>query len=114
MSFSYIYTGEAHTDTSDDYMSELGMDDSAIEAVQRQESYQTTQSAATAQAWVMEQLGIADVQVNYHGDSDTRATSTEALWRAYRVELRDYVTADDDGTLTINGDAPSAPSDETD
>lgn len=109
MSFSFRYQGELHTDTSDEYLEALGLDSDTIESIQNQASYITQKEAAEAQAWAIEQLALADIAIHYHQDGDSRATATEDEWRAYRVALRDYVSSDENGDLTVNGGAPNTP-----
>ena len=41
--FKYLHNGEYHTDTSTEYMSKLGLDDDAIEAVLSQKAYEESQ-----------------------------------------------------------------------
>jgi hypothetical protein len=43
--------------------------------------------------WVSAELRISDLQLNMLADGDSRATHTEAAWRGYRVDLRNYVKA---------------------
>lgn len=41
--------------------------------------------------WVTTELGIADINIRYHEDLDSRASGTIEQWRSYRCDLRDYI-----------------------
>lgn len=62
------------------------------------------QVVSDEQAWVISELSIADIEVNKHLDGDARAIATEAAWRAYRCQLRDYVKGGQ-----IVGERPARP-----
>jgi hypothetical protein len=47
-----------------------------------------------AKAFVSSELPVADINIFYHEDTDTRAVATLQDWRDYRKALRDYVQAD--------------------
>ena len=49
--------------------------------------------SSKAKSFVKYELMIADINVIYHEDEDTRATSDLASWRQYRRDLRNYVQA---------------------
>ena len=59
--------------------------------------------------WAMQQLSGADLQVSFHLDGDTRAVATQAAWRSYRKQLRDYTSTDSEGTILVNGERPTKP-----
>ena len=61
--------------------------------------------AQSENSWVLEQMPIISMNINYHLDFDDRSISTESAWREYRAKLRNYVK---DGKVTAET-RPSQP-----
>ena len=102
---SYIYNKETHTDYSESYMSSLGMDAEAQEAVTTMRDYENAKFAESEQKWVVSQLVLLDIESHKLLDGDNRATMTAEEVSVHRIALRDYVT-NENGTLRVNGERP--------
>lgn len=82
--FNYIFEGKSHTDTSNDYMLEIGMSVEQIESVMNQKSYEEGEGT------------IAKRKAAYTQESDPlflewqydKTPATEAKWRAKVLEIK--------------------------
>lgn len=102
---SYIYNKETHTDYSNEYMNNIGIDSETQDSILAMREFDQQQHAEKEQKWVKSELLICDEMQRKLMDGDSRATMTEDEIRNRRIALRDYVTSDD-GVLTVNGDRP--------
>lgn len=74
--FEYIYEGTRHTDTSNDYMSKLGMADEAIESILQQRDFELSR--------------------NYQLRSDAYKRESDPLYIEWQFELESGNPASDD------------------
>ena len=102
---SYIYNKEAHTDYSNEYMNNLGVDAETQDSILAIREFDTQRHAEKEQEWVRAQLFKCDEMERKLIDGDSRATMTEEEIRVRRIALRDYVTSDNN-VLSINGNRP--------
>lgn len=102
---SYIYNKEAHTDYSQEYMNNLGIEDEIQESILAMYEFDAQHHAAKEQEWVKSELLKFDEMERKLNDGDSRATMAEEEIRVRRIALRDYVTSDG-GVLTVNGERP--------
>lgn len=102
---SYIYNKETHTDYSESYMSNLGMDEETQESVIAMRDHENAKFAESEQKWVESQLVLLDIESHKLIDGDDRATMTAEEVSVRRIALRDYVT-NENGTLKVNGEIP--------
>lgn len=102
---SYIYNKETHTDYSNDYMNNLGIDAETQDSILAMRDYDYQKLAAKEQEWVRVQLSYLDELEKKLRDGDSRATMTEEEIVNHRKELRDYVT-NDNSVLSVNGNRP--------
>lgn len=56
-------------------------------------------------AWVKSELNAVTIELMYHWTEDSRASSTEQVWKDYAVALRDYTSTDDDGNPIVVGES---------
>ena len=103
---SYIYNKETHTDYSESYMSNIGMDEETQESVITMRDDENAKFAVKEQKWVVSQLMLLDIESHKLIDGDNRATITSEEISAHRIALRDYVT-NENGKLVVNGERPS-------
>ena len=107
--FTYKYNGGTHTDTSQKYMTDLGLSDEVIESIKSQEAYEESKKALSAQSEMISDLKWCDLQIRYHETGDVkRAISTMDEIKSYAIECRDYVHNTESG-LVIVGEKPIRP-----
>lgn len=102
---SYIYNKETHTDYSNEYMNELGIDAETQDSILSMRDFNNQRFAEQEQSWVKTELLKLDEMLSKLQDGDTRATMAEEEIRSQRKALRDYVT-NENGVLTVNGARP--------
>lgn len=103
---TYIFKGNTHSDYSQEYMTELGMNEGTIEAAKSQATFELQRHAKKEQEWVVSELEKCDVMMKKIEDGDVRGVYTKEQVSAYRMSLRDYVN-NDNGELIVNGDRPT-------
>lgn len=102
---SYIYNKETHTDYSNDYMNNLGIDAETQDSIISMRNYDYQKFAAKEQEWVQELLVKCDEMMKKINDGDVRATMTEEEVSQARINLRNYIT-NENGKLIVNGNRP--------
>lgn len=102
---SYIYNKETHTDYSNEYMNNLGIDDETQDSIISMRDNDIQKYAEKDQSWVRSELSKCDEMIKKIEDGDSRATMTIEEVSARRIALRDYVT-NEKGVLTIKGNRP--------
>ena len=86
MRFEYINQGKRHTDTSREYMLNLGMNSDDIESVLRQKEYENEQQWSAARKKRDELITVTD----YTQAIDSPLSSEkQAQYKVYRQSLRD-------------------------
>lgn len=101
----YIYNNESHTDYSNEYMNNLGIDAETQDSILAMREFEQQKYAAKEQEWVRLELIKCDEMLKKIADGDSRAIMTAEEVSIHRIALRDYVTSDD-GVLTVNGERP--------
>jgi len=67
-------------------------EDGTVEVVDEQVAIDIM-NLGEAQSFVIREIKVADINIFYHEDADTRAVATLQEWRDYRKALRNYVQA---------------------
>lgn len=86
MRFEYINQGKRHTDTSREYMLNLGMNSDAIESVLRQKEYENEQQWSAARKKRDELVAAAD---HTQAIDSPLSLEKQAQYKDYRQSLRD-------------------------
>jgi len=84
--FEYIFKGKRHTDTSREYMLNLGMNSDAIESVLGQETYENEQQWTAARKKRDELIAATDYT---QAVDSPLAPEKQVEYKAYRQSLRD-------------------------
>ncbi len=81
--FKYIFEGESHSDTSEAYMLNIGMDNDQIESVLRQQEFELQQSAVLRKKAYEKESDPLYMEAQFDGTAESLQ-----LWRDKVTEIK--------------------------
>lgn len=92
--FEYKYKGTTHTDTSYDYMINIGVSDEAISSIQRQELYEIDKKANQEREWRDSEMSTFVDKLNHKAYWGELTEDELVTLGEYRKSLKDYPDSD--------------------
>jgi hypothetical protein len=90
MNYKYIFNGESHTDTTQNYMQQLGMNEEQIESVLRQKQFELSQNKDKRKA-----AYAAESDPLYMEWQFDKAPESEQIWRDKVLEIKERYPLED-------------------